>query len=427
MVQHLAQLTDGGSTMIKTVFHYLAAMIFSAAILLAGCDSSILDEKGTETEFVIDAPSELLGDEETTSNMSGETIEALLEDNASKYGIFGGVVSIMTRNMYVGTDVDAIMAAEPQDVPAAVAQAWALLQQTDFAGRMKALAREISRARPHLVGLQEVTTFRAQTPGDAAFGGTTPAEDVQIDFLVTLLDELQKRGHSYRVVARVQNIDVELPLITNPDPAAFESTDIRMTDYDVILARHDVKTSSVVEQTYAAYFTVFGGSVDIKRGFVAVDATIRNKSYRFISTHLEPVETAGGYFQTLQAQELLGILANESKPLILVGDLNTDALTGDVYNMLVSSGYQDVWNLKAGRRNDGFTCCQAKDLANKVSELDRRIDFIFVKDFPHSFPRLKRTLAFSRVTDAFPWEQTSSGLWASDHAGVAAWIFIPRH
>ena len=70
-------------------------------------------------------------------------------------------VVVLTRNVYVGTDVDQILLAEtPEQLLVRVEAAWQQLVATDFAERAEALADEIMDAEPHLVGLQEITTFR---------------------------------------------------------------------------------------------------------------------------------------------------------------------------------------------------------------------------------------------------------------------------
>ncbi len=233
---------------------WLAGLVF---FLLAGCDSTSADD----------------GDNGATDT-----------------------ITVMTRNMYVGADLDIVLAAQSLgEIPGLVAEAWATLQQTNDPERARAMAAEIAQAQPHLVGLQEVSLIRTQFPGDAVLGGTTPAEEVVFDFLPTLIEELEALGHNYRVVAEIQNSDVELPR-WNPD---FTFTDIRLTDFDAILARNDVEVSNVVEKNFEASFTVFG--IEVKRGWVAVDATVVGQVYRFVNTHLEPAGTANGHFQNLQA------------------------------------------------------------------------------------------------------------------------------
>lgn len=339
-----------------------------------------------------------------------EPTEIGQEISAEGQACFGvSVVKVMTRNMYVGTDLDPVIAAvaeSPEQVPLLAAQAWGNMLATQFAERAAAMADEIKRNRPHLIGLQEVSLIRTQFPGDAVIGGTIPATDVAFDFLATLLDELSARGLSYEVAAQVQNFDAELPRI-NPD---YSFTDVRLTDFDVILARSTVDTSNAVGANYSTYLPVPG--VPVYRGWVAVDAKVKNTTYRFVNTHLEsahPLVRAG------QAQELTMILAAETKPLIVVGDFNSEATVGTAYMMMVGEGYTDIWDTRIGFPSDGFTCCQEETLANAQSQLATRIDFVFVRN-------MTPTVAAAWTTGDEPWWKTSSGLWPSDHAGVVAWM-----
>lgn len=308
---------------------------------------------------------------------------------------------VMTRNMYVGGDVDPIMTAPPDVVPFLVAEAYATMQSTRIDERAEALAEEIHDHHADLVGLQEVSLIRLQDPGDLVFGGTTPATFVAYDFLQILLDALEARGLHYRVVAQVEDTDAEVPMIT----AAFSFVDVRLTDHDVILARDDVDTTLVAAQSYAAYLPLPSG-VAVRRGYVAVDANVDGTTYRFVSTHLED-----GFLdvQLGQTQELIATLAGHTGPLVVVGDFNSHAPAGDSYRMMLAAGYADAWT---ATRHDqpGFTCCQRADLRNRRSTLSSRIDFVFSRN-------LGRAKVKARITGID--EKTDSGLWASDHAGVA--------
>lgn len=334
------------------------------------------------------------------------------------FGTWG--LRVMTRNVYVGADVDAVLAAQdPTQIPVLVAQAFQQLLSTNFPERARALAREIQRAKPHLVGLQEISTIRIQSPGDAVVGGTTPAEDVVFDYLSILMSALAELGEQYSVVARVQNPDIEVPMATSP--TTFD--DVRLTDYDVILARHGVEISDVVEQNYIAALPVPQFGITIPRGFTAVTATLKHGTYRFVNTHLEPASIPEILpVQLGQAQELIGILAGEANPIVLVGDLNTHAPTGETYQLLLANGYIDAWTTRH-RRGEGFTCCHASDLMNAEVNFDRRIDLIMGRPVDDGGFRAP----IVRVTGDHPRERTPSGLWPSDHGGVwAALRFTPH-
>ena len=112
---------------------------------------------------------------------------------------------------------------------------YTILVQNDFHVRVAGIVNEIVANRPDLVGLQEVSTLRLQSPGDLIVGGTTPANDVVIDYLQVLMEALaDKRGAHYAVVCVATNLDAELPML---DLATGGIDDVRVTDHDVILAR----------------------------------------------------------------------------------------------------------------------------------------------------------------------------------------------
>lgn len=330
-------------------------------------------------------------------------------------------LTVMTRNVYVGADVDAVLAAtDPNQIPVLVAQAFQTLLATDFHERAQALAAEIEHARPHLVGLQEISLIRIQSPGDAVVGGTTPATEVLFDYLEILLDALRARGLCYEVAGTIQNADVEVPMVVNPEPLAFD--DVRLTDFDVVLARKDVKIKGVIAANYQTQLVVPSLGVAIPRGYVIVDVKIDDEKYRFVNTHFESAPIPELLpIQLGQAQELVAILANGKRPVILVGDLNTEALSGATYQFLTNEGFADVWLERKNRDNDpGFTCCHDPDLLNTEVHLTQRIDFVMMRaerDARHH--RIGRRVTAFVVGDELG-DRTPSGLWPSDHAGVVA-------
>lgn len=325
----------------------------------------------------------------------------------------GAGIAVMTRNMYVGANVDPIIAAtDPNQIPLLVAQAFQQLLQTNYPLRAKLIAAEIAASQPHLVGLQEVSLIRIQSPGDLVIGGTTPATAVVVDFLPILLAELQARGLDYRVAAMVQNTDVEVPMVTSPTPT-FD--DVRLTDFDVLLARGDVPTGNAVEQNYAVALPVPGTAIVVRRGFVAVDADVGGTTYRVVNTHLE---SAVELVRQAQAGELLQYLGAETRPIVALGDFNSDAETaGPTYQLLTGSGLADAWRSRVGGPTQRLTCCHAADLSNSLATLDQRIDLVLTRNLP-SGP------VFADVVGDDPAER-AGGLWASDHAGVVA--RLPRN
>lgn len=320
---------------------------------------------------------------------------------------------VMTRNVYLGADIDPLLAAQNlQDVVMRGAQVWAEIQANDFARRAGILAAEIAGARPHLVGLQEVATFRIESPSNPASAAT----EVAYDYLGLLLDSLAARGAEYRVAAYVEGNDIELPILT---PHGL--VDVRFTQAEAILARSDVPTENAQGAPYGARINAtIGGDngppISLLRAWASVDATVGRHAFRFISTHLEVQRFAP--VQAGQASELLALADVSPLPVILVGDLNSaaDGTQTDTYARLREAAFRDLW---LPRGTGGFTCCEAKDLSNATSLLDQRIDYVLIRGFSDT----GSNGVSARVH--LVGEQRSAAGWGSDHAGVVAALRLP--
>lgn len=340
-----------------------------------------------------------------------------------------GAVRVLNRNLYVGADVTSVFAVQdPAEIPAAVAQLWTDIQSTDFPARAAAMAKEVQTTRPHLIGLQEVSLFRIQTPGDYLTGNPVSAADTALDFLSAFLDALAAHGLHYVAVASVANVDVEVPMLNPASPTYL--SDIRLTDYDVVLARSDVTTSNPRAVNYAAAVPVdLGGvSLALTRGYAAVDAVVAGTEYTFITTHLEPTDPLPGQyipdFQVGQVTQLLGAFGDLSQRTILTGDFSTDELGGTSpgSQMVLGAGFLDLWD--AGGHGAGVTCCEAPDLSNAISELDRRVDIIYYRDEETAATGNLAGSAQARVLGDTHRSRRASGLWPSDHAGVYARLLL---
>ena len=159
-------------------------------------------------------------------------------------------VTVMTRNLYLGADinrpVEAALTAQaqgktPQEIVVALANAThvtrAIVDQTNFPVRAQLLAGEITRTEPDLIGLQEVALWRSG-PLQLEQVGVPNATTVDYDFLQILLDALAARGEQYTAVSIGNRADVEAPSFTG---SPFDGTmgadarDVRLTMRDVVL------------------------------------------------------------------------------------------------------------------------------------------------------------------------------------------------
>lgn len=324
-------------------------------------------------------------------------------------------VTVISRNIYIGTNVDPIIAAQsPEEFAAAAATAWAVLQLTNFTERAEALADEVAATNPHLVGLQEVALYRT-----SALADPTPPSTVAFDFLSLLLDALAARGLSYAVVSEVAGTDLAVPNVV-------DGINVRFTDRDVILARSDVTTWNAQGANFTARIplTVLGQPAgSLVRSWASVMASAAGNTFRFVSTHLEV--QAAQVIQVLQAQELLAMLAAAPTPVVLVGDFNSaaDGSQTPTYGMITSAGYVDSWSQRYPR-DPGFTCCHSVTLMNPVPNLDQRIDIIFTSGLSGASGQIVGGVHADIVGDE-PDDRTASGLWPSDHAGVVVTLSVP--
>jgi len=376
-------------------------------------------------------------------------------------------VKVMTQNLYLGADIFKVVDAayipdpnnptgppipnpDPLAVPTAVAELFQTIQYTNFPERAEAIANEIWVHRPQLIGLNEASIFYIQSPGDAAYGGKVPAEDVVYDYLDILLNALSARGLNYKVAVEGYNADVEMPMLTGYVPISvppyFMPTfdDVRMVDRDVILVRGDVDSSNPISANYLTNLsqTIGGVNLEFTRGWVGADVKVDGGIYRFVSTHLEVRSSVGSGFRAIQAaqmQELLTILSAEPKPIILVGDMNSspDDVPG-TYDpdgagpilpipyvppyMLATDyfGYTDAWDRIFFPRN-GFTDGFSETLDDPNDKLTSRIDMVFLQ------PKNKRVnWVTGTVVGDNRFNMTPSGLWPSDHGGVVTWISFSK-
>jgi hypothetical protein len=330
---------------------------------------------------------------------------------------------VMSRNLYLGADLNPLIGiSDPSQIPWVAAQVWAMVHATNFPARAGGLADEIMRARPHVVGLQEAALYRIQSPGDLVLGGTAPATTVVYDFVELLLDSLRVRGLDYTAAMINATTDVEVPVFTGQGPLPFD--DVRFTLRDAVLVRGDVAYTNPHGAVYEARLNFeLGGSggppVSMRRGWAAADVTAAGRSFRFISTHFEVQSFAP--IQMGQAAELIGVVHASPLPVVLVGDFNStpDGSQTPSYGMLTGAGLRDVWG---PGQNPGYTCCQAENVLNQLSELDQRLDIVFIRGFDTDGFRADGQ---ARLVGAHTGDRLPGGLWPSDHAGVVAQLRLP--
>jgi endonuclease/exonuclease/phosphatase family metal-dependent hydrolase len=316
-------------------------------------------------------------------------------------------VTVMTRNLYLGTDLIPIALAPNQAAfEAAASKGYAQVQATNFAARSKLIAREVKRTKPDLIGLQETALWRTG-PKD---GAATRATDVQIDYLKLLRKALKRAKQKYSVVRVTQEADIEGPMA--------DGRDIRLTMRDVVLMRKrdglKVTKRGGGNYTEKLALPTVAGTFTSTRGFAFADLKLNGKKFRFVDTHLEAY---GNSIRTAQANQLVGPggAARKAGRVILVGDMNSDPKGGepDAFNALILAGFVDTW-VRLHPTDPGLTSGLGADLLDPPSPNpfdDSRIDHVLSKG-------KVRPLTAKIVGKNPANSRTSSGLWASDHAGV---------
>ena len=231
---------------------------------------------------------------------------------------------VMTRNLYLGADPFKIL--EIQDLkklPIAVSEVLKMVNDTNFHARAEAIAEEIKRTNPHLVGLQEVSVFRIQNPGDFLSGNPVPADHIYLDYLDILMNALEEKGLEYEVISAIENFDQEFPMAAPNGNGGLQLNDIRLTDRDVILKKSGIETRDVQEVYFQTKLQIPLGAITINvvRSYASVIAKVDGLEYQFVNTHLE-ISDGFPEIQAAQASEMVRHLTNTDTkiPIILVGD-----------------------------------------------------------------------------------------------------------
>lgn len=354
----------------------------------------------------------------------------------------GKPVTVMSRNIYLGADINrpitAALTAQAQgktapEILVALANAShvsrAIVDRTSFPVRAGLLAEEITRTEPDLIGLQEVALWRSG-PLQLTQVGTPNATTTDYDFLQVLLGALEARGEHYRAVRVGNRADVEAPSFTGSPfdgTMSSDARDIRLTMRDVVLMHVEDGLTDVSsgDTVYAQNLvvTAAGASFRFDRGYQWVDVRAGATSFRFVNTHLESFSSD---LALAQASELLTATATD-RSTVLVCDCNSDPLNNSIkpidhvphkapYDLITGSGgFTDEW-LRWAPASEGWTSGLSELVNDPTADgFDHRIDMVFGRSVSGG------SLAVDRGdvtgTDVANRDQ-ATGLWPSDHGGV---------
>lgn len=342
-------------------------------------------------------------------------------------------ITVMSRNLYLGADLGPAIGAG--DLCSAIDAGGEIVNDVDasnFPARAKLLAKEIAKAKPDLLGLQELALWRDQTPSD--YTGT-PATHVRYDFLQILQKELKAKGAKYDVAVIQDEFDQELPADTDgvDSPDDFlcgADIDGRLTMRDAILVRKggDVKVKNPeMGQFKNTYDVVLGGVVPISvdRGWVSVDAKVKggkktkSAKFHFVNTHLEAF--GDPMIREDQARELFakGGPLRTNKQLVFLGDINSGGPKDKVGTGFTTPGDEGAYNALVkdfGMTNLGArqTCCYPDVFESVIGDyrFDHTVDHVMAK------PKVKQVKAY--VTGDDPSVTGPGGVVASDHGGLVS-------
>ena len=320
-------------------------------------------------------------------------------------------VRVMTQNLYQGTELaNTLAATTQQQFLLGVAADYTNVIATNFPERADAIASEIARSRPALVGLQEVALWQTQALDQT--GKPTGPWTVSYDFLQILLDRLAAHGLHYATVSVRTDFTV-----AGVGLFATGLKGVSLTERLAILARTDLPASRLrltnpQQAGYQAFVPVktLTGTLPIGSGWLSVDVTTDETTFRFITTHLTAITLAIGV-QAQQMQELLAGPAATTLPVVVAGDFNSTP-SGPAYAEALSAGFADQWIVARGS-DPGFTAFQVlPTITNPQSNLSVRIDYVLARG--------PIAAEGAHLVGATPAARTPSGLWPSDHAGLVA-------
>lgn len=379
-------------------------------------------------------------------------------------------VTVMSRNLYLGSDVGVALELIP-NFPAAAQFMWDQVKKTDFPKRAKKLAAEAALDKPDLIGIQEATIWYCRKD--------LWSEKIEVfNFLNQFIEATKVSGTPYSL-ARSNGVSAfnpgysiaAIPYLTKvKDPETFpalfgsESASCGFTIADAILVRDDLagNVQQVGNTEYDATYSIVPTLMTIYRGYTWVDYQVNDSLVRVISTHLESIWDENKVPNSaIQASQLVDDLKSAKMPLIVMGDFNADyrdprgkespnpgeqpvvsetcptpgATKCNAYTTMIEAGFVNAspdakdpkhFSWGASALLDGPDPKRAKvaaEYGNQYGFTDR-LDYVFTKN-------VYANISSKMIGNIYPdgssiWDCGEKKCFASDHAGVVATIEIPR-
>jgi endonuclease/exonuclease/phosphatase family metal-dependent hydrolase len=379
-------------------------------------------------------------------------------------------ITVMSRNLYLGSDVGVALELIP-NFPKAAQFMWDQVKKTDFSARAPKLAREAAQDRPEVIGIQEATIWYCKKDFFS--------DKVEVfNFLDEFIAATKQVGVGYSL-ATANGVDAfnpgysiaAIPYLTKvTDPEIFnpifgqDSAACGFTIGDALLVRDDVKNRiiQVGNTEFDTTYSIVPAIMTIYRGYTWVDFKVQDSVVRLISTHLESIWDENKVPNSaLQAQQLVADLKDAKMPVIIMGDFNADyrdprpvsdpnpgqqpvvsetcptpgGAKCNAYSTMIEAGFENAspdaknpryFTWGAGALLDGPDKKRSKaaeEFGNQYGFTDR-LDYIFTKN-------AYATVSSKIIGNVWP---DGSGVWncgtkicfPSDHAGVVATIELPR-
>jgi endonuclease/exonuclease/phosphatase family metal-dependent hydrolase len=243
-------------------------------------------------------------------------------------------VKVMTRNMDAGTDLQYVFgAATTEQFVQGVVQTIAEVDASRIPDRAIQLASEIGAAQPDLIALQEVTTWDINDASGVR----------SYDQLALLMDALEAAQLHYRVAVLQPLTDLPVDI---PDVLS-----VHFMDSNAILVRSDlppghlmvIGTETHLYDNFLTFELPGDMSVTALNGWLAVDVKIRGARFKFANTHMltaipGDLFEATAQIQLAQAGELLEGLGATDLPVILAGDFNLPTEPFERIDLIYSYG-----------------------------------------------------------------------------------------
>ena len=239
-------------------------------------------------------------------------------------------VTVMSRNIYLGADVGVALELIP-NMPAAAQFMWDQVNKNDFSKRSIALAAEITKYQPDVIGLQEATIWYCKKN---AWSKKTEVFNFTDQLLKALGGEyvLASKGGTTAFNPGYSINPIPFLTIVN-DPERFQkifgqdkaACGFQIGDALVIKQSLSDEVIKVGNTEYEASYSIVPTLMTIYRGYTWADIKISGVPVRFISTHLESIWDENKIPNAAkQATQLIEDVKETKMPLVIIGDFNSD-------------------------------------------------------------------------------------------------------